>query len=213
MSPFSRKKVYGGETEYHHNICNSLTGLCSACSLFGVIQGNEVHAQGRVIFTDAVLREGELELKKIYLQELLSPKPHHYPIYSKTQLSSGPIAGRKFFYHHTPHATQGVDKQKWSRHANGITEIAPVGVRFTFTLMLHSLTENELARLVCCLVLDNGLGHKVGMGKSIGFGSCRIHIKADESVLYRAGARYQSWNTPSLTLDEEQRFPEGDKTQ
>ena len=54
---------------------------------------------------------------------------------------------------------------------------------------------------MACLVLDDGLGHKVGMAKPLGFGSCRIHILPGVSVLYRGGTRYQQWQTPSLPLD------------
>ncbi len=183
---------------YAHSGCDSRDTLCPACRLFGVIQGDEV--QGRVIFTDAVLCQGELTQKQIQLQELSSPKPHHYQIYSKTRKEGGSIAGRKFFYHYAATATLGVDSD-WSRRANGITEVAPVGTRFAFDVQFGGLTEKELAHLVHALVLDDGLGHKVGMGKPIGFGSCRIHISPSTSVVHQGAIRYQIWNASPIVLD------------
>ena len=186
---------------YQHTTCADLKTLCAACSLFGVIQGDTVHAQGRLLFSDAMLSQGTLEPWQIRLPELSSPKPYHYEIYSNTRRRGGAIAGRKFFYHHRLQTDLSVTPDAWSTRANGVMEVAPVGSCFAFTLMFHGLTEIELARLVSCLVLEEGLGHKVGMGKPIGFGSCRIHIRMDGSALSHGGTRYQSWTTATLPID------------
>ena len=183
---------------YQHATCADIQTLCAACRLFGVIQGEAVHAQGRVLFTDAVLSHGTLEAQAIKLPELSSPKPYHYAIYSKTRRQGGEIAGRKFFYHHRAPSPASPE---WSTRANGMTEVAPVGTRFAFTVMLQALTASELARLVACLVLTAGLGHKVGMGKPIGFGSCRIAILPAQSALSRGGERYKDWHTAGAPVD------------
>lgn len=119
--------------ESQHTGCADIQTLCDACRLFGVIQGDAVHAQGRVLFTDAALCYGALEKQEIKLPELSSPKPYHYAIYSKTRRQGGDIAGRKFFYHHRALSPA---PQQWSTRANGMTEVAPPGARFAFTVML-----------------------------------------------------------------------------
>lgn len=54
---------------------------------------------------------------------------------------------------------------------------------------------------MACLVLSDGLGHKVGMGKPIGFGSCRLAILPTQSLLSRGGERYTAWHAAGAPLD------------
>jgi len=186
--------------DHGHDKCAQWSSLCPACRLFGVIQGDEVHAQGRVAFSDAVLTEGKLETHDILLPELSTPKPHHYGIYAQSGSQLGPIAGRKFYYHHDPQKAlaatgEGSPRAKW------IAECAPVGVRFSFTVTFHNLSKTELATLVHSIVLDDGLGHKIGMAKPAGFGSCRIQVDQEKSFVSVGGDRYTAWKTAGSEFD------------
>jgi CRISPR/Cas system CSM-associated protein Csm3 (group 7 of RAMP superfamily) len=179
-----------------HEECRNADKLCPACRLFGTILGEEVHVQGRISFGDAVLVGGELVEETIYLKELSSPKPHHYAIYSATGGEGGPIAGRKLYYHHRepqPAAATDPASEKWGKRSNALREVAPRGARFRFEVRFENLTEEELRQLTGCLCLAEGYAHKIGMGKPLGLGSCRIEVIAEESAVYRGGERYRSW--------------------
>jgi len=176
---------------YSHTSCNRLESLCPACRLFGITQGDEVHAQGRLFFSDAALTEGTLEPKQTKLAELSTPKPHAYGIYSKAGAAGGPIRGRKLYIHHDPDLQP---KDNSSPRANSISDFAPPGRRFTFTVRFVNLTPDELKQLVSCFVLDDAHAHKFGMAKPLGYGSCKITVREEESFVEDGGERYQSWN-------------------
>lgn len=182
-----------------HQACTSSTELCPACRLFGIIQGEELHVQGRVAFSDAVLSKGELRERRIALAELSSPKPHHSGIYGVHGRSGRPIAGRKLYYHHEPGLNEPPNR---SVRANDITEYAPPGTVFRFTMSFRNLSLEELAEIRHCLVLDEGLAHKIGMAKPLGFGSCRISLIDDECSVYEGGRRYESWRASALKISD-----------
>ncbi|HXO20895.1 MAG TPA: RAMP superfamily CRISPR-associated protein [Thermoanaerobaculia bacterium] len=181
---------------YLHADCMSPDQLCPACRLFGVIQGEAVHVQSRVVFTDGILLSGsKLQQETVYLKELSSPKPHHYPIYSESGVEGGQIRGRKFYYHHaepSASATQDPTSADWSPRATALCEYAAPDTRFHFTVRLQNLSEEEFRDLVGCLLLDKQHAHKIGMAKPLGFGSCRIEIQGASSTVHRGADRYRS---------------------
>jgi RAMP superfamily protein len=184
---------------YDHAGCAGADALCPACRLFGLIQGDAVHVQGRVAFSDAVWVEGTggFEKETLYLKELSSPKPHHSAIYSASRAPGGPIAGRKFYYHQSqpePEVARGTATDAWGPRSTAIREVALAKTRWGFTVHFVNLTPEELQRLVGCLVLDGDGGryaHKLGMGKPLGLGSCRIHVDAGCSFVHTGHSRYQ----------------------
>lgn len=180
--------------EAHDNSrCNALESLCPACRLFGTIQGDEVHVQGRVAFADATLSSGELVEETVRLRELSSPKPRHAPIYGSNGQRGDPIAGRKLYYHHDPERDLVVSESDWSSRATAIAEYAPKTARFRFQVRLQDLDDEELTRLLWCLELEPDLAHKLGMAKPLGYGSCRIRLLDEESSVERGAARYRQW--------------------
>lgn len=189
-----------------HMRCRGPESLCPACRLFGAIEGETLHLRGRVVFTDAVLDQGcslqEAYKAYIRLAELSAPKPYHYAIYSGNGLCNGSIAGRKFYYHHEGFEEPEDVGDRWSKRACGIEEYAPSGARFDFDVLLNGLTDEELKTLVRVMVLEEGLGHKVGMARPLGFGSCSITIKWDESRVHRGGERYKKDGGESVKADE-----------
>jgi CRISPR/Cas system CSM-associated protein Csm3 (group 7 of RAMP superfamily) len=195
------KKV-GTDVEYHwtlpadyeHERCDGLKNLCPSCSLFGIAQGDEVHAQGRVIFSDAALTQGALQEEEVKLSELSSPKPH-----SKIYSRNGEIRGRKLFYHHDPDQQPQVDQL--GPRSNVISEFAPPGTVFTFSVRFENLSKLELSRLLAILTLDSEHAHKLGMAKPLGYGSCRITIRQEGSFAAEGGSRYQSWGSGEPSFD------------
>lgn len=180
--------------DYENIKCNALEALCPACRLFGTIEGDMVHWQGRVSVSDAVLAEGTLKEKRLYLKELSSPKPQHRPTYGKNGQASGPIAGRKFYYHQGASPVFTVSKQcDSSDRSIGIEEYAPVDNEFSFQVQVDNLDQKELGKLLLAMELDEGLGHKLGLGKALGMGSCRVVIDLEESLIMKSEDRYKSW--------------------
>lgn len=74
------------------------------------------------------------------------------------------------------------------------------GSRCRFTVRFWNLEKAELQRLIWCLVLEEGLAHKMGNGRYLGFGSLRFRI-LPESFLIDWPSRYddraeQAWRLP-----------------
>lgn len=74
------------------------------------------------------------------------------------------------------------------------------GGRARFTIRFWNLEEEELQRLIWCVVLEPGLAHKLGHHRYVGFGSLRLHL-LPESFLIKWGERYtgrpeQNWRLP-----------------
>ncbi len=80
-----------------------------------------------------------------------------------------------------------------------------------FTIRFWNLEREEMERLLWCLVLEDGLAHKVGKGRQVGLGSLRLQIMP-ESFFIDLAARYsgrpekiwrqpvkrQSWHNPQV---------------
>jgi CRISPR/Cas system CSM-associated protein Csm3 (group 7 of RAMP superfamily) len=83
------------------------------------------------------------------------------------------------------------------------------GSRCRFTVRFWNLEKEELQRLLWCVCLEEGLAHKMGKGRYLGFGSLRTRL-LEESFLTEWGARYAggpegAWRRP--ILPEEWRAP------
>ena len=63
--------------------------------------------------------------------------------------------------------------------------------RARFTIRFWNLEEQELQRLIWCVVLEPKLAHKLGKHRHVGFGSLRLQLLPD-SFLINWGARYSS---------------------
>jgi CRISPR/Cas system CSM-associated protein Csm3 (group 7 of RAMP superfamily) len=183
---------------YHNNKCSNIKALCPACRLFGTIEGDDLHCQGRVRFSDAVLKQGELIKRRTYLKVLSNPKAHHHATYGKSNQSNGHIAGRKFYYHHGNYPKFSVNVRD-ARRSIAIEEYAKVGNKFEFEVYVENLDKEEFEYLILALELYEGLGHKIGLGKAIGLGSCCIAVDRDQSSITIGSARYQNWNSTKDT--------------
>jgi len=190
--------------------CNDLHNLCPACRLFGTIKGDKLHCQGRVVFIDAFLVKGNLKPEPPisnqspsgkpfhFLKVLSSPKPRHHPTYGKKGQRNGPIAGRKFYYHHGKNTKFSVNEHK-ACHSIAIEEYAPVETRFGFEVYVENLDKKEFENFILALELHEGFGHKIGLGKAIGLGSCCITINRDQSSITKGSGRYKDWKAAADT--------------
>ncbi|MEW6519072.1 MAG: RAMP superfamily CRISPR-associated protein [Thermodesulfobacteriota bacterium] len=187
---------------YKNIECWKHNELCPACNLFGTVNEN-VHFQGRVFIKDAILSEGylapnpPLEIKTEntkpykFLKELSGPKPRHHPTYGKNGQRGEDIAGRKFYYHHQ-NPKFNVTEQNSNDRSSAIDEIALPGCVFEFQIYVADLKSEELSTLLLAVELVEGMGHKIGLGKAIGLGSCQISINREKSAIYRPSDRYGS---------------------
>jgi len=53
------------------------------------------------------------------------------------------------------------------------------GSKCRFTIRFWNLMEDELKRLIWCLVLEDGLAHKMGKARYLGFGSLKLRLLED----------------------------------
>jgi CRISPR/Cas system CSM-associated protein Csm3 (group 7 of RAMP superfamily) len=190
--------------------CNGIHKLCPACRLFGTIEGDKLHCQGRVVFIDAFLVEGNLTPEPPisnrspsskpfhFLKVLSSPRPSHHPTYGKKGQRNGPIAGRKFYYHHGKDSKFFVNEHEACRSI-AIEQYAPVETKFGFEVYVENLDKEEFEYLVLALELYEGLGHKIGLGKAIGLGSCNITIDRKQSSITKGSGRYKDWKAAADT--------------
>ena len=188
---------YSDLKEHHHSKCNSADKLCEACQLFGTIQGDHTHYQSKVRFTDAVLTSGSTRPSERKVRVLMPPKPHHTQNYGLHGQDDGAIAGRKFYYHHdaSPDFTDNI----YSDFSKTIAEYADKGTVFSFDVHIQDLPAHEFGQFLWALELHAGLGHKLGLGKAIGMGSCQIIIKDDQSSIYQPQQRYYKWHQSEVS--------------
>jgi len=91
--------------------------------------------------------------------------------------------------------------------ANYFRAIMPGG-KARFTIRFWNLEEEELRRLIWCLVLEPGLAHKIGHHRYLGLGSLRIRLLPESYLIdwekrytgepWRQPIRAEEWGTPAV---------------
>lgn len=150
--------------------CSSQDELCICCRLFGWLSGSNVH-MGKICIQDASLSSTQREVerrKTLYLKKfaLNKPKPEHKNLYLKN--------GRKFYYHH--HCEGPMNTEVKPTKDNKTITSAKRDTLFCFQVDFTDLEKHELGLLFFSIVLEDGLYHKFGMGKPLGFGSLQITL-------------------------------------
>ncbi|MCP4697579.1 MAG: hypothetical protein GY862_12125, partial [Gammaproteobacteria bacterium] len=121
---------------------------------------------------------------------------------NKSGISRQQVAKQWRMYLHAPLAPCVEELSKFtadSVQADYRRAIQPGG-RCRFTIRFWNLEQEELERLIWCLHLEQGLAHKTGKSKHLGFGSLRIKV-LPESFLIDWAARYankpeETWKQP-----------------
>ncbi|UCE06607.1 MAG: hypothetical protein JSW07_00775, partial [bacterium] len=74
------------------------------------------------------------------------------------------------------------------------------GARCHFAIRFWNLLQEELQRLIWCLVLEDGLAHKMGKTRYLGFGSLKIRLLEDSYMIKwedrYSGKAGDSWRSP-----------------
>lgn len=166
--------------------CDNKKGLCICCRLFGTTAKEDKEKEesfsfkGKIRISDAeylgvcdksghiIKEKNPIITKYLKRHSLSSPKNHHEGFY----LNDNKIKGRKFYYHH-----QGDTLFNKKQDDAILVELVKKDAVFEFTISFENLTEEEYGLLLTTLELEHGLGHKLGMGKPLGLGSCAIEIK------------------------------------
>ena len=202
---------------------NSLKRHNNGVDLCDSVFGYGDNWAGRVSFSDAHV-QGTLKMcPSDYPHPLMGPNPTSFQLYLEQNVDDhntynhwghehASLRGYKMYWH------QPLAKAKdWTRTAEekeikGTRKIRPVdrGVTFTSRNHFERLSDVELGALLMSLNLDQYSGgqrrtyYKLGMGKSIGFGS----VKLDTDVtIFDNNSRYAvlftdgAWNTGKSTTD------------
>jgi CRISPR/Cas system CSM-associated protein Csm3 (group 7 of RAMP superfamily) len=177
--------------------CCGRSTLCPACRLFGTLAGKEEGFKGQVSFSDARFvtpsaLKSCLSDDFFFLPVLGTPKPHHSQTYGAGG-SMVSIAGRKFYYHHKKGKNwQAPETEALKRKdVSAVREYAPAGSSFSFDVICDGLSHQEVAELLVALELEEGLAHKIGLGKAAGLGSCVVRVDWESSNLSRTLSRYE----------------------
>ena len=153
-TPAERK--YGG--------CEKKDYLCPSCRVFGMLHEGEVYkgnvSPGDLIGPVARGIRGETKLDVTVGR----PKSEHEAFYR----IEGKLRGRKGYYHQEK-TVQGTLQTK-------TVYPLPPETAFQGRVSFKNLTLKEATLLYYCLVLEEGLAHKIGFGKAAGLGSAIIQI-------------------------------------
>ncbi len=187
----------------------TINQLNSVDSLFGWVgPGQNQAIAGRLSFNFAKFDKPELAWYKV-------PYPYgnwqfidgEWKEIQKAQAKILRIGNDWRYFPHTPLApiVKKLDEFKPDTvRASYMRAILP-GSHCTFTIRFWNLLEEELQRLLWCLTLENGLGHKMGKTRYLGFGSLKLRL-LDDSYLINWEHRYSGkdetiWRSPLVAKD------------
>jgi CRISPR/Cas system CSM-associated protein Csm3 (group 7 of RAMP superfamily) len=173
-----------GKTDYTREIprefqhCSDTDKLCIACRLFGTLKERSRSIfLGKVNIGDAVASNDEVYLyDPIYTKPLMEPKPHHESFYLDE--SKKHIAGRKYYFHHSPDYEPLTEKgiiRMGGRPANRFIQPLDHDTKFHFRIDFTNLEADEFAALLLAVVLEEHMRHKIGYGKPLGLGSVYLY--------------------------------------
>jgi CRISPR/Cas system CSM-associated protein Csm3 (group 7 of RAMP superfamily) len=188
---------------------SDISRLNPADRLFGWVgRGPNQALMGRMSFSFGLFADPELAWFKV-------PYPYGRWQYSMGQWQNTTdgsvpmyLIGKSWrVFPHTPPAPivqQLDDFRPDTFQARYFRAILP-GARARFSIRFWNLDQEELERLIWCVVLEPELAHKMGHNRYLGLGSLRLHILSD-SFLIDWSRRYaddpaQDWRRP-LPIDE-----------
>ncbi|MEW6664392.1 MAG: TIGR03986 family CRISPR-associated RAMP protein [Thermodesulfobacteriota bacterium] len=197
----------------HLRRCRDYERLCPACRVFGwvyqverdeeVSQDKVAAYAGRVRLSHGKIEEGWEAEDDITLAILSTPKPTTTPFYllnSEGQSDAkvdydtdgARLRGRKFYRHHGEMMSEqeyrrAVDnKDDQNRTVRGALK---QGATFTFTLDFENLAPLELGALLYALELEEGMFHRLGYAKPLGFGSVKVTVESVQTIDWEARLR------------------------
>ena len=177
--------------------CKDPDALCPACRTFGWVwdsppkDADQVAYAGRVRFSHGILLQSTGELPETTLAILSTPKPTTTLFYLLNadgepdarvdyNTEDARLRGRKFYRHHGDQLSKqeyqraGGKKDDQNRTIKGALQKDST---FTFTLDFENLAPLELGALLYALELEEGMYHRLGYAKPLGFGSVKITVE------------------------------------
>jgi CRISPR/Cas system CSM-associated protein Csm3 (group 7 of RAMP superfamily) len=190
---YERGRVdYRGKIPPGFEHCGTNGDLCIACRMFGMLKERARGVfMGKINIDDACAYPDEVYMyEPIYTILLGEPKPHHQDFY--LDVKNQYIAGRKFYFHHSP--DQGPLVERGPRRGGNMTNryIQPLDkdTRFQVRIDFTNLEADEFAALLLAITLEEKMRHKIGFGKPMGLGS--VHLIPTRLTLVDYANRYTS---------------------
>jgi CRISPR-associated protein (TIGR03986 family) len=226
---YSRADLLSGQKHLEH--CTALDNLCPACRTFGWVHPDPPEDSpeivtayaGRVRFSHAhhLSDEGTLDITPLAI--LSTPKPTTTQFYlfnekgepdAKVDYNTpnAQLRGRKVYRHQgeanpTEYTYQGKEPSDQNRTVRNALK---PGAKFEFTVDFENLMPVELGALLYALELEEGLVHRLGYAKPLGFGSIKVHVasfKTLDWVARLASIKADAgWPQGETTLDIRQRI-------
>ncbi len=190
------KKSIGDLLPKYLHPCSQYTELCPACRVFGWVHQNppedrkeKVAYAGRVKISHAKIIEYNGTLTEIPLAILSTPKPTTRFFYLLKNGRADPnvaygtdgaeLRGRKFYRHQ-----EEAEEQEYERTENvkdkqnrTIRDALKPGAKFRFTIRFENLSQVEFGALLWSVEMEEGMHHKLGLAKPLGFGSVKLSIR------------------------------------
>lgn len=173
----------GGGVNYFREVpqafqhCADNTNLCIACRIFGMLKE---HTQG-VFLGKVNIGDARVDAESVYLYDpmytkaLMNPKPHHQSFYLDE--SGQHIAGRKFYFHHSPDREPLTEERlvfMAGKPANRYIQPLDRDTRFYVRIDFTNLEADEFAALLLAVTLKEDMRHKIGYAKPLGLGSISL---------------------------------------
>lgn len=204
--------------------CDTFENACYACRIFGMTGNSEdkkeedkdkMALQGRVFFKDATIEKPDIQREYVTIKSLGEPHPTLTRFYLEdgTYDDAAKIRGRKFYWHHIDKLDHLFNKASITAtpdkngkiklpHNSSIKFMNP-GNEFNFEVSFKNLKEDELGLLLLTLELENGMLHKFGKAKALGFGSSEVKVT---NLLLQAKNRYESFDSSYVESGDKQKF-------
>lgn len=183
----------------HFSRCEDYNQLCPACRVFGWVREDDKNSSlqnptayaGRVRFSHGIIKNAENVEDDTTLAILSTPKPSTTEFYLLTSsgkpdphvnydAANARLRGRKFYHHHEQPKEYAAD-QKSDQNRTVRGALKP-GATFTFKIEFENLSSLELGVLIYSLELEEGMYHRLGYAKPLGFGSVKITIEKIETI-------------------------------
>ncbi len=187
--------------------CSNNTDLCIACRTFGMLGGRDGRGGtflGKINIGDAVVYSDKIYLHDpIYTKPLMEPKPHHSSFY--LDKSKRYIAGRKYYFHHSPDYPLEVETKflynRSGRRSNQYIQPLDYGTVFHFRIDFTNLEGDEFSALLFALALEESMRHKLGYGKPLGLGTVALLPKSLTLIDYNARYTQPAVNRGKTTIE------------
>ncbi len=191
------------------NVSSEISKLNPVDSLFGWVgTGQNQAIAGRLSFNFAIFENPELAWFKVpYPYGNWQYMEKNWHNIQKAQAKIVRIGKDWRYFPHAPVAPciQKIDDFKPDTvKASYMRAILP-SARCRFSVRFWNLLESELQRLIWCLELEDGLAHKMGKARYLGFGSLKLRLLNDSYLINWAnrysGKADDSWRSPLQASD------------